>query len=115
LQHDYKNKQRGKKMGVDKIVKLVGVLVAIVAAFVVFPYSAALVALLGIAGGWFTAEEDRQRLLIAALALIAVQAGLGEIPAVGGYITTALGGLSGLFNAAAATCIVLGTFERIKP
>lgn len=102
-------------MGVDKIVKLVGVLVAIVAAFVAIPYGAALVALLGIAGGWFTDADDRQRLLIAALALIAVQAALGPIPAVGEYLTTALGGLSGLLNAAAATCIVLGTYERIKP
>ena len=50
-------------MGVDKIVKLVGVLVAVIGAFVAIPYGAALVAVLGIAGGWFTAEEDRQRLL----------------------------------------------------
>ena len=102
-------------MGVDKIVKLVGVLVAIVASFVAIPFGAAVVALLGIAGGWFTAEEDRQRLLIAALALIAVHGALGGIPAVGEYITLALGGLSGLFNAAAATCIVLGTIDRVKP
>jgi hypothetical protein len=102
-------------MGVDKIVKLVGVIVAVVAAFVAIPYSGAVVALLGIAGGWYTAAEDRQRLLIAAIALIAVAGGLDAIPAVGGYITTALGGLSGLFNAAAATAIVLGTIERIKP
>ena len=102
-------------MGVDKIVKLVGVLVAVVGAFVALPYGAALVAVLGIAGGWFTAEEDRQRLLIAALALIAVHGALGAIPAVGEYITMALGGLSGLFNAAAATCIVLGVVERLKP
>jgi len=102
-------------MGVEKIVKLVGVLVAIVAAFVAIPYSAAIVALLGIAGGWFTAEEDRQRLLIAALALIAVSGALGDIPAVGGYISTALGGISGLLNAAAATAIVLGIIDRVKP
>lgn len=102
-------------MGVDKIVKLVGVLVAVVGAFVAIPYGAALVAVLGIAGGWFTAEEDRQRLLIAALALIAVHGALGAIPAVGDYITMALGGLSGLFNAAAATCIVLGVVDRLKP
>jgi len=102
-------------MGVDKIVKLVGVLVAVVGAFVAIPYGAALVAVLGIAGGWFTAEEDRQRLLIAALALIAVHGAFGAIPAVGEYLTAALGGLSGLFNAAAATCIVLGVVDRLKP
>jgi hypothetical protein len=30
-------------------------------------------------------------------------------------ITTALGGLNGLFLAAAATVIVLGTVDRLKP
>ena len=103
-------------MGVDKIVKLVGVLVAVVAGLMGgFDYSDLLIVLLGIGGGWFTAEEDRQRLLIAALALIAVQGALGPIPAVGEYLTGALGGLSSLFNAAAVTAIVLGTIDRIKP
>jgi hypothetical protein len=103
-------------MGVDKIVRLVGVVVAIVAGLMGgFPQSVLVVTLLGIAGGWFTAAEDRQRLLIGALALIAVQGALGGIPAIGEYLTMALGGLSGLLNAAAATAIVLGIIDRIKP
>lgn len=102
-------------MGVDKIVKLVGVLVAIIAAFVAIPYSPLLVALLGIAGAWFIAEEDRTRFLIAAVALNVTYAGLNAIPTVGPWITTALGGLNGLFMAAAATVIVLGTVDRLKP
>jgi len=102
-------------MGVDKIVKLVGVLVAIVAAFVAIPYSALIVALLGIAGAWFIAEDDRSRFLIAAVALSIAQGGLDAIPTVGPFITTALGGVNGLFMAAAATVIVLGTVDRLKP
>ena len=102
-------------MGVDKIVKLVGVLVAVVAAFVAIPYSGLLVALLGIAGAWFIAEEDRSRFLIGAVALSVAHAGLDGIPTVGPMITTALGGLNGLFLAAAATVIVLGTVDRLKP
>jgi len=103
-------------MGVDKIVKLVGVLVAVVAGLMGgFQYSDLLIVLLGIGGGWFTAEEDRQRLLIAALALALVAGAYGPIPAVGEYLTAALGGLSSLLNAAAATAIVLGTIDRIKP
>jgi len=102
-------------MGVDKIVKLVGVLVAVVAAFVAIPYSGAIVAVLGIAGAWFIAEDDRSRFLIAAVALGVAQGGLDAIPAVGPIITTALGGLAGLFYAAAAAVIVLGTVDRLKP
>jgi hypothetical protein len=102
-------------MGVDKIVKLVGVLVAIIAAFVSIPYSAVIVALLGIAGAWFIADEDRSRFLIAAVALNVAHSGLDAIPAVGPILTTALGGLNGLFLAAAATVIVLGTIDRLKP
>ena len=102
-------------MGVDKIIKLVGVLVAVVAAFVAIPYSGLLVALLGIAGAWFIADEDRSRFLIAAVALNVAQGGLDAIPMVGPMLTTALGGLNGLFLAAAVTVIVLGTVDRLKP
>ncbi len=102
-------------MGVDKIVKLVGVLVAIVAAFVTIPYSAVVVALLGIAGAWFIAEDDRSRFLIAAVALSIAHSGLDVIPTVGPWISTALGGLNSLFLAAAATVIVLGIIDRLKP
>ena len=102
-------------MGVDKIIKLVGVLVAIVAAFVAIPYSGLLVALLGIAGAWFIADEDRSRFLIAAVALNVAHGGLDAIPTVGPMLTTALGGLNGLFLAAAVTVIVLGTVDRLKP
>jgi len=102
-------------MGIDKIVKLVGVLVAVVAAFVTIPYSAVLVALLGIAGAWYIAEDDRSRFLIAAVALSVAQGGLDGIPTVGPLLTTALGGLNGLFMAAAAAVIVLGVIDRLKP
>jgi hypothetical protein len=103
-------------MGPDKIVKIIGVLVAVVAGLIGgFPQSVLVVTVLGIAGGWYTATEDRQRLLIAALALLAVHGALGGIPVVGEYLTAALGGLSGLLNAAAATAIILGTIDAVKP
>ena len=102
-------------MGVDKIVKLVGVIVAIVAAFVAIPYSAVIVALLGIAGAWFIADDDRMRFLVAAIALNMAQGGLDAIPAVGPILTTALGGLNGLLLAAAATVVILGVIDRVKP
>ena len=102
-------------MGVDKIVKLVGVVVAIIAAFVSIPQSDLIVALLGIAGACLIAEDDRSRFLIAAVALNFAQGGLNGINEIGPHITTALGGLNGLFLAAAAAVIVLGAVDRLKP
>jgi hypothetical protein len=107
-------------MGADKIVKLVGVVVAVVAGIMGgFPYSGLVIVLLGIAGAWFIAEDERQRLLVATLVLFAlgvVEGGtFSAIPVVGAWIDGALSGLSGLFNAAAGTAIVLGLVERLKP
>jgi len=102
-------------MGVDKIVKLVGLLFAIVAAFVDIPQGAGIVALLGIAGAWFIAAEDRNRFLVAAIALNFAHSSLNDLWGVGGFISTALAGVNGLFLAAAATVIVLGVVDKLKP
>ncbi len=103
-------------MGVGKIVQLVGVLVAVIVGLgVSFDYSAAVIAVLGAVGGYFIAEDDRSRFLIGAIALYMVSGALGDIPAVGEYISGALGGLSSLFNAAAVTAIVLTTIDKVKP
>lgn len=103
-------------MGVDKIVMLVGLLVAIVAGVMGgFQYSDVLIALFGIAGAWFIAEENRMRFLVAAIALGVSYAGLNAIPAIGPYITAALSGVSSLFYAGAATVVVLGIIDRLKP
>ena len=106
-------------MGVGKIIQLVGVLVAVVAGLMGgFNYSVLLVALLGLAGGWFIEKDDRMRFLVATIALIEVQgflSGATELGAVGGYVTGGLGGLAALFSAAAVTAIVVGTVEALKP
>jgi len=112
-------------MGVDKIIKLVGVLVAVVAGLMGgFAYSPALVALLGLAGGYFIAADDRMRFLVATLAVVFVAAGaLGTpeaggdmvIPVIGDYISDALGGVAALFSAAAVTVIVMGIVDAVKP
>lgn len=103
-------------MGAGKIVQLVGVLVAVIVGLgVAFDYSAAVIAVLGAVGGYFIAEDDRSRFLIGAIALYLVSDALGDIPAVGEYISGALDGLSSLFNAAAVTAIVLTTIDKVKP
>lgn len=103
-------------MGTGKIVQLIGVLAAVIIGVIGdFNYSDLIIIILGVVGGWFIAAEDRSRFLIATLALLAVQGALGPIPAVGQYISGALGGLAALFSAGAVTAIVLGVVEKLKP
>lgn len=103
-------------MGVGQIIKIVGVLVAIIAGLMGgFSQSALVIAVLGAVGGYFVEEEDASRFLIVALTLALVSGALGPIPAVGEYISNALGSLSSLFNAAAVTVIVVGTAKKLMP
>ena len=105
-------------MDAGKIIKLVGVLVALVAGLIGgFAYSAVIIALLGAVGGYFVAADDRMRFLVATVALTAAAGALDSIPAIGPYITAALGsgGLTALFQAGAITAIVMGTVEAVKP
>ena len=103
-------------MGIDKIIMLVGLLVAIVAGLMNgFAYSDLLIALFGIVGAWFIAEENRMRFLVAAIALGVSYGALNAIPVVGPWLTAALGGVSSLFYAGAATVVVLGVIDRLKP
>lgn len=105
-------------MEIGKIIKLVGVIVALVAGLMGgFPQSALIVAILGAVVGYFVAEEDRQRFLIATIALAAagVAGGWGGIPVIGEHVGNALGGLLGLLQAGAVTVILVGTYEKVKP
>lgn len=105
-------------MDAGKIIKLVGVLVALVAGVLGgFAYSALIIAVLGAVGGYFVVKDDRMRFLVATIALGVVAGALGSIPVLGDYITAALGGngLTALFQAAAITVIVMGTVEAVRP
>ncbi|MDH3534088.1 MAG: hypothetical protein OEO82_14225 [Gammaproteobacteria bacterium] len=103
-------------MGVGKPIQIVAVLLALVAGLVGgFPFSAVLIAVFGVVGGYFIAEEDGLRFLVAALALAMVHGALGPIPGIGEYITAALGGLSRLYNAAAVTVILVRLCNALKP
>jgi hypothetical protein len=103
-------------MGVGKIIQIIAVLVAVVAGlWSGFPEAAMAIAILGAVAGWFIAEEDRQRILIAAIALSIVSGGLGAIPAVGGYISDVMGSLGSLYAAGSITVILVTLYEKLKP
>ena len=103
-------------MGVGKIIQIVAVLAAIVAGlWSGFPEAALVIAVLGAVAGWFVAEEDRQRVLVAAIALSIVSGGLNAIPAVGGYISSVMASLGNLYAAGAITVILVAIYEKLKP
>ena len=104
-------------MDVGKIIRLVAVIFAVVAGLVTVPQEALIIAVLGLVGGWFVEEDNAMRFLVAAVALYMVNdaEALNAIPKVGEYLMAILASLSALFNAAACTVIVMGTYNRLKP
>lgn len=103
-------------MGVGKIIQIIAVLAAIVAGlWSGFPEAAMVIAILGAVAGWFIAEEDRQRVLVTAIALSIVSGGLGAVPAVGEYISSVMGSLASLYAAGSITVILVALYEKLKP
>jgi hypothetical protein len=103
-------------MGVGKIIQIIAVLVAVVAGlWSGFPEAGMAIGILGAVAGWFVAAEDRQRILIAAIALSIVSGALNDIPAVGGYITSVMSSLGSLYAAGSITVILVALFEKLKP
>lgn len=102
-------------MNVYKIVGLLGVLVAIVAAFVNVPYSEPIMAIAGLVVGLSVAGEHHVRVIVSALALHVVANAFNGIPGAGPSITTILGNFGVLASGAALLIIVRNMYERFKP
>tara|TARA_R110002072_G_scaffold131187_3_gene270568 strand:- start:60 stop:386 length:327 start_codon:yes stop_codon:yes gene_type:complete len=103
-------------MGLNKIIWAVAALAAIVLAFVSFEYAALILALLGLASGFFVVGDHRRSLIIAAIFLIAGgSAALGSIPAAGDYLTAIFTNYGAVLGAASLMVIVMATAERLIP
>ncbi len=103
-------------MDTSKIIRLVAVLIAIVAAFVAIPEEGAIIAVLGLVAGYFIEEERATAFLVMTLALALVSSSaLEPVWYIGKYLTDILGSLSALANAAACTVIGVGLYNRLKP
>jgi hypothetical protein len=102
-------------MNVYKIVGLLGVLLAVVAAFANIPYALPLIAIAGVVVGISVAGEHHVRVIVSALALAALAGTFNGIPAAGPVITAVLGNF-GVLAAGAALCIIVrNMYERLKP
>jgi hypothetical protein len=102
-------------MSTAKIIWIVGALAAIALAFVNTGYDTAIIAVLGLAGGFFVDKDHRTGLIVAAIFLAAGSAAWNDIPAVGGYLTAIWASYGALLAAASLMAIARTTVERLKP
>ena len=102
-------------MNIYKIVGIIGILIAIVAAFVNIPYAGPLMAAAGVVLGLSAAAEHHVRVIVSALALRALASSFDEIPGVGSHITVIIGDIGVVAAGAALLIIVRNIFDRLKP
>ncbi len=101
-------------MDTAKIVRIVALIVAIVAAFIEIPYIALIMVVLGLVIGFIGVPEDRRLIfMVTALTLTMVAGALGPIPAIGDYLTAILTNASAIINAGAVAVIILIIKDRL--
>ena len=103
-------------MSADKIVLIIGLILAIIAAFVTNAYLGMAVVILGIIVGIMgVTDSERLLFLVLAIALATVAGSIDVIPVVGHYVTAILTSVSALISASAATVIVKIIIEKVTP
>lgn len=101
-------------MSVLKIVYAVGLLLAVVAAFVGVPYAAVVLALCGVVASFAVVPEHHVRVIVTALALHFLGNTFDGIPGAGGPVTAILGNLGTLVAGASLQIIVRNIIMRLK-
>lgn len=101
-------------MSVLKIVYAVGLLLAVVAAFVSVPYAAVVLALCGVVASFAVLPEHHVRVIVTALALHFLGNTFDGIPGVGGPVTAILGNLGFVVAGASLQIIVRNIVMRLK-
>jgi len=96
------------------LARALGLLLALVAAFVAIPAPVPLIlVLLGVAGGLAYGPEDFIRLALAVVVLPVAGAALGTIPTVGTYLAAFFANAALVIAGALATRLVLRSYELI--
>ena len=101
-------------MTVFKIVGLIGIALAIIAAFVTVPQAAALLALCGAVVGWATTADNHVRVIASAIALHLLAGTFDAVPTVGPYVTTIIANLGAVLAGAAILIILRNIYNRIR-
>jgi hypothetical protein len=97
-----------------KIVGLVGVVLAVVAAFVAIPYTPLALAVIGVVVGWNIAGEHHVRVIASAIALHMVSGAFDTLPVAGPMLTAILGNFGSMVAGATLLIIVRNMYVRFK-
>jgi len=101
-------------MSIARIIWIVSLLAAVVLSFVDMAQAGMVLAILGLVGGYFSDNEHRLGLLVAAIFLAAGGAAAwGSIPGVGDYLTKIFSNYSAVLSAGALMAICKTTVERL--
>lgn len=102
-------------MNLPKIVGLLGIVVAIVGAFVVIPYATAILLIFGLIVGFSVLPEHHVRVMVSALVLAGLSHTFDAIPGLGNYLTTIFVNIGVLATGAAFMIILRNLYARFKP
>jgi hypothetical protein len=101
-------------MNIYKIAGIIGLLIAVVAAFVKIPYAMELMAIAGVIVALNIAAEDNVRVIVSAIAIPVVAGLFSGLPAIGTYVTSILTNLGYLIGGAALLIILRNVANRVK-
>ena len=100
-------------MNAVKIIRIIALILALVAAFVTIPYVTIAFIVLGLALGFMgVAKDERLTYLVFAIALKYFADALGGIPAVGEYLTAILTNFAAVVAAAGVAVVLMIIKER---
>ena len=102
-------------MNTEKIVGIIGVLVAIVGAFVAIPQMATVLLVAGLIVGIFVIGDHHVRVMVTALVLTGLAHTFDAVPAVGTYLAAILANIGVLVVGVSVMIILRNIFARLKP
>jgi hypothetical protein len=100
---------------VEKIAGLLGIVVAIVAAFVTIPHVALILLVIGLIVGFSIVREDHVRVIVTALALTAFAHNFDAIPQLGMYLSAIVANGALLTAGAALMIMMRNIYARFMP
>jgi hypothetical protein len=100
-------------VNIYKISGIIGILIALVAAFVKIPFGVELMTIAGIIVGISVVADQHVRVIVSAVALAAIAASFNELPGAGTYVTAILGNIAHVIAGAALLIILRNVVNRL--